>query len=393
VQSVNTGCNLVASFTYFVQGNTVCFQNTSTGSYQNISWNIMGNGAVQTFNNQTNLCVTLGSNAAYTVFLSIWDTSSNCFDSASVVFTLGNPANNPICVSGQVLAANNNVAQVGVAYLVTLDAATGMLYAVDTAYILPADSGYYSFCNVQPGFYTVKAHLTPNDPSYAFSLPTYLGNELMWYDAAVINLSSTTVVNDITLILGTNPGGPGFISGLVSQGANKTAVSLEGATVIAMDELNSQAVVAYALTDAAGVFGFPSLPYGTYRLRTDMLNLYAQDQLVVLGPMNPSADNVEIEMGPNQPTTAPEAAVVQGTPTLFPNPAQADARIRFSLVASATVAIRVVDATGRTVHTATEALPAGSHELGLPSGSFGAGLYYVTLTTGSQSFTARLVRH
>lgn len=77
---------------------------------------------------------------------------------------------------------------------------------------------------------------------------------------------------------------------------------------------------------------------------------------------------------------APEAALAMEAP--FPNPATAGATLRYTLSASATVAVAVYDALGRVVLRIDAGnTPAGRHETRLDTSRLPAGLYLVRLTT------------
>ncbi len=67
---------------------------------------------------------------------------------------------------------------------------------------------------------------------------------------------------------------------------------------------------------------------------------------------------------------------------LFPNPAQRQSRLRFTLPAADHMRITIVDATGRTIHTSVDApRMAGTHDLPLDLSQLRAGLYFVVITT------------
>ena len=67
---------------------------------------------------------------------------------------------------------------------------------------------------------------------------------------------------------------------------------------------------------------------------------------------------------------------------LFPNPAQQQTRLRFSLNATDRVRLTITDATGRTVHTTVDAARmAGTHDLPLDLSDLRVGLYFVTIIT------------
>lgn len=67
---------------------------------------------------------------------------------------------------------------------------------------------------------------------------------------------------------------------------------------------------------------------------------------------------------------------------LFPNPAQQQSRLRFALSGADHIRITIVDAMGRTIHTAADATRmAGTHDLPLDLSELRSGLYFVVITT------------
>ena len=101
----------------------------------------------------------------------------------------------------------------------------------------------------------IKAAAIANSAFYADHLPTYYGNSTFWQYAEEVGVSwvQPAVQYDITLIVGNNPGGPGFIVGDVTQGANKVADEgdpIEGIPVMIFDMAGN--AIAYTYTDANG---------------------------------------------------------------------------------------------------------------------------------------------
>jgi hypothetical protein len=135
----------------------------------------------------------------------------------------------------------------GQAYLIVYDQVAGTLTAIDSVdfSVNPNNQITYSFGTVAPGEYLVKAAFYPDADVYATNLPTYHDSDLFWNDAMTITIpysGNDLFPFDIFMIPGNNPGGPGFIGGLVSQGANLTGdgvsgggAPLEGVSVLLLD--------------------------------------------------------------------------------------------------------------------------------------------------------------
>lgn len=166
-----------------------------------------------------------------------------------------------------------------------------VLYLADS--ISTGITGYYQK-HVTPGTYLVKAAATPYSANYASLLPTYYVNALTWNLGNSVTVPATgSVTANITLISGNNPGGPGFIGGLVSQGANKTAGvgdPLSKRLLLLTDNNNN--AVAYTYSDATGHFAFNNLPYGTYKVFGDALGLQNPVLTVTLNATKASYNNI-----------------------------------------------------------------------------------------------------
>jgi hypothetical protein len=169
-----------------------------------------------------------------------------------------------------------------------------VLYLVDS--ISTDIFGHYQK-HVAPGTYLIKAAATPYTPNYANLLPTYYVNALNWAYGNNVTVPSTgSVTANITLISGSNPGGPGFIGGLVSQGANKTTgVGDPLASRILLLTDNSNNAIGYTYSDASGHFSFSNLPYGTYKLFGDALGLQNPVLTVTLSAAKASYSNIVFE--------------------------------------------------------------------------------------------------
>ena len=79
--------------------------------------------------------------------------------------------------------------------------------------------------------------------------------------------------------------------------------------------------------------------------------------------------------------------------TLFPNPAQDQVTVAFTLPAQAAVRIELYDLMGRRVAIAGEnpALPAGEHRQEIETHALPAGLYFCNLTVGREVFTQKVI--
>ncbi len=214
-------------------------------------------------------------------------------------FTICVPA--PVATDIHGVISANSVAQNDAeVYLVRMDidsiALDTTLTAIDS---VPTDAqGYYSFNipgNAGDGL-MVKAALLPANANYAGYLPTYYTSAIKWFAATLLPNPLPLTNVDIDLIAGVNPGGPAFIGGDVSLGANKsTAVGdpLNHRILILTNAANVP--VAYTYSDAAGHFSFPNLALGTYKLFGDVMGKTNPAMTIVLDAAHQSVTNIEFQ--------------------------------------------------------------------------------------------------
>ena len=78
---------------------------------------------------------------------------------------------------------------------------------------------------------------------------------------------------------------------------------------------------------------------------------------------------------------------------IYPNPAQDNVTINYSLGNASNVTIEVMDVTGKVVSTLNEGVQTnGGHQVSLASASFEAGVYYVTIATNDSKMTKKFVK-
>ncbi len=163
-----------------------------------------------------------------------------------------------------------------------------------------------AYAQIPAGQLLLKAALMPGHPQYALGMPSYYTRvgtsgqwgpgSLSWSGAVTLNTADFTNSIGVPVILGTNPGGPGFIGGLVAQGANRgTAVG---------DPLNSRILllttaagqaVAYTYSDAAGQFSFPNIAYGTYKIFGDAMGKLNPALTVTISAAQATVSDIKFE--------------------------------------------------------------------------------------------------
>jgi hypothetical protein len=335
------------------------------------------------------------ANGVHTVCLTVVDSLNNCSDTQCSTFTVG--SNN--CygyISGQLYAGSNNQPlDEGVVYLITYDANTNMLTAVDSMVV---DSGnYYFFGPLACGDYLIKAAAYPGSQYYSNHIPTYYGNSPFWAFAQTISIGQANiqVTSDVTLIAANNPGGPGFIGGDVTQGANKMDPGDPvGGMQVNLFDMNGNAI-AYTYTDANGEFGFENLAYGTYQVYVEQLGVQTIPAIVTISATDPSANDVHILASETLITTGINEFDFEGAiSNVYPNPVTDGAAINFNLEAEVLFDISVVDLAGRTVSTETVSVASGENTLRINAEGLTEGYYFLNIqdVDGAFSVTRKFMR-
>ncbi len=322
-----------------------------------------------------NYCVTItGTNGC---------TASDCFD---VFLSAGLTVN--------VVKSNNAVAALAEVFLIKYDTVQGgILTALDTLTTNP--NGVVEFQNVPPGHYLVKAALLPTDVDYHHFLPTYHHHNLFWSDATPVlmdvispNVFGPTI--KIALIPGINPGGPGFIGGLVVQGANFAGNDdrgegdpIAGVSII-LEMLDGTAVTA-TKTAANGKYVFENLAYGTYKVSIEIPGIPVVSKIVTIGASNPEIYTINFKADDDSAIfTSQKSPEFEGL-NISPNPTSDAVRVSFP---DQIFNLVLTNSTGQIISQTFENQSFGQIEMQfLPQG-----IYFLTVNSGNKIYTERIFK-
>lgn len=327
---------------------------------------------------------------SFNVCLAISDTSG-CSDSiCKVVPSQAPPAG--FGVLGIVHLANGPATDF-TAYLVVLDSAAGTLTAVDTFVSDPA-FGPFFFFGAPNGDYRVKVALNPADPSHADYLPTYYGNDPFWYNATVVNQNSFPLL-DIQMVPGTNSGGPGFIGGLISQGANRTTQNMvENISVMLLDA-NDQPVD-YAMTNVSGEYTFQNIEEGTYKVLVDMWGKATEHYIVEISQGKTRVEDLNFEFNDQQIWKTGVATYLsselEGTARVYPNPSDGFVNVDLEIAKAKNLRITLTNTLGQTLINRTETVQAGTSTIGMNLAMLPKGIYQIAISEdGKPLMTERIL--
>lgn len=248
-----------------------------------------GDGTIDTIPDPTH---TFANDGAYNVCLSITDTTG-CVETYCEWINISGTML-AYTLSGQVTLEGNDFA---ILYLVEYDPMDSSLTAVGSALGDYFNNGNYSFTDVSNGDYLIKAALIPGSEFYWDYLPTYYGDVELWSDATFVSILNADASNiDIDLIDGMNSGGPGFIGGLIIDGAGKLQIEgLAEIEVLLYNELGQP--MAYTYSDEDGNYEFGNLAYGTYWLTADHPGYHFNMRQVILSAEQPTIIDADVQVG------------------------------------------------------------------------------------------------
>lgn len=279
----------IISANLFASENTVC-----VGDTIDLIVNHQGGPAPYTYtwsNGAGNVNATTVSPITTTIYsVTVTDANGNSAFDGITVNVSSQPSNT---ISGTVrLSTNDSVANMKV-LLVQVDSNFNV-NAVDSSFT--DVSGNFSFNYVGENLF-VKA--IPDSNLYPFEMPTYHYGDtevfpfMLFYN---YGLSTPSCGNDnlfFNTVAGNNPGGSGFISGNVFQGAGKQQNAAAVGQYVFLVNSNNEPVD-YSVTNNDGYFSFSNIALADYRIFVDVpnFNINAAPS-VSLNSNNPSAENIQ----------------------------------------------------------------------------------------------------
>ncbi|MGB0863132.1 MAG: PKD domain-containing protein [Saprospiraceae bacterium] len=384
-QGANSNCNVTVNAS--VNNTTASFTATTTGTAPfTYLWD-MGDSTTSTVANPTH---TYSGQGVYVACVTVTD-ATGCVSTDCFPVTLTVPVTSGTLsgfVATDTVLWGNSIAEV---YLIEYDSITGTLTAIDTTVTV---QGFYSFTNVPFGNYYVKGALLSSDPQYANYLPTYFITSLYWNTATSLTLSpnASQAFAPIELIQGTNAtGGPGFIGGLVTQGANGPGDPMEGVEVILFDA--NMNPIGYTYTDEDGNYSFADLAMGVYYIYIESLGLQAAPVQVTLSNSTTSMTEVNFEVGSTYAmfTNTEDIQSISGV-SVFPNPVLNNLNLQVQADKTLDATISVVTLTGQVLVSEAHTFENGFNNVSIMSSDLATGIYMVRVQTNEGVVTQKFVK-
>ena len=258
---------------------------------------------------------------------------------------------------------------------------------------------FYGFGEVSEGQYLVKVTLDPNSPYADDYLPTYYGDVLYWDEATPITIPSAQDYFNIVLVKGQGVNGPGVINGTVTDGDGLTANGgddrgagdpVPGVSILLLNE--QEQPITDALTDEAGTYSFPALPYGAYKVVVEIAGLDQAFSWVTLSAENPGATlNFEVTEAGVVMTGIGELAAEAQRFQAFPNPVSNVLHVALNVPAAQEASLMLSNTAGTTVAARHLTLAAGHQTFDLNVSQLPSGIYFLQLISGGEVVSRRIV--
>lgn len=229
------------------------------------------------------------------------------------------------------------------AKVLLIESNNGTLTAVDSTL---TQRGYYSFTNPDISKeYLIKSYLPKSNYEYRTNFPTYSDSSLKWSGANKVLKQAGVQTRNVYYVKGFNSGGPGFIGGKVTQGANKNSGVGDPAKEAQIVLLQNGKMVRYAMSDQNGNFEIDDLPMGSYTISAEVPGLTASTMQINLTTNSLKEERVRASINNSGVTFWLEEVGVYEVSqnneiTIYPNPVDDELTIQFeSIIDSGTIKI------------------------------------------------------
>ncbi|MDH7514407.1 MAG: hypothetical protein QHI48_00835 [Bacteroidota bacterium] len=296
----------------------------------------------------------------------------------------------PNRIVGQVKDAQNDLVKNAVIVLINPDlqrgAGGGHTYRRYTTTITDKN-GYYSFENLgYTSTYTLLA--IPLDPR---SVPMYYTRQGGTTVAAGSDVISAlgTVQNIDFRIEPVSPGGVGTVYGRVQVLLPDNSVAPLPGTLLFAQNLVTNDVLGYAISDSTGWYSIVGLPSGYYAVTAENMTFGSATSPTI--PLDYTTYNIftaskKADILYDNRLTGTEEAAQPSSIILeqnYPNPFNPGTTIRYAVPARMNVRLRIFNAVGAEVSVPVDAImDAGYHTIAFDGAELAGGVYFYTLEAG-----------
>ncbi len=378
-------------------GNIFQFEDWSSQDVVAWQWDF-GDGASSTEQNPMHTY----EDGTYTACLTVV-TADGCVSDMCVSLIAGDGGWQPTGLSlcGSINVANNFNAPTtydATVYLIEYDAENNTLTAVDSTIAIgfgwgQGDSSsfsFYCFDGLEEGSeYLVKAAMNVWSPLYNDYLPTYYDGVLSWMDATTVAVDGNVFGIDINMVAGENPGGPGFIGGNISDGAGKSLSEVGGIMVILLDADGNP--VGFTHTDAQGNYSFEGIPYGTYTVHIEILNIPSEPFAVTISADIPSFEDANFVRANGNIaadfSSSIENLILAGINdfNVAPNPVRGQTVVFFNASQEINAELQIFNIMGQRLLQKEVSIEVGANSIEVDASQLAKGMYLLQLSQNGQA--------
>lgn len=304
-------------------------------------------------------------------------------------------------IAGQLTYTGGSSSDVFKVWLIQFNPSDSSITALDstTTCMLSGGVPYYEFVSPGAGSYLVKAKLNGTVAGTSGYIPTYGLSTPNWYEGASVTHTSARDAMNISMVYGTVPSGPGFISGYVVAGAGKgTAGDIPEPGMLIYLYNTSGSMITYTYTDAAGVYSFTGLAAGTYYIYPEAHKYYTTPSATItLSGSSASAVGIGFRKSTTLGTIKPYdntqilGVTTNATLSIYPVPTSRILYIEWPVTTTAHTGIVVRDMKGATVYN-TEVDPAAAdYHSELDLNALPDGIYHITIRSSDIFYTSKLM--
>ncbi len=277
-------------------------------------------------------------------------------------------------ISGHVTYKDNNqpVNQGGFAKALYYDDATATVYTVDSAAILTNGTYMLAHCPQQVELYIM---VYQNDDQLDY-VPTYYPATIDWQQATQVITTQNYYNINVQVDKITNVTNPFSISGMTLNSGGSG--NLDNAVIYAKI---GNVYKNYGISSAAGSYIADKLPAGSYTLTAFRIGYNSVSQNVTI--VNGNLTSVNFDFGNPIGIITSNTNIPSGFRLYqnYPNPFNPETRIRYDVVRSSKISVKIFDVLGRVVAEPVNALQnAGSYDIAFDASSLASGVYFYRLS-------------
>ena len=289
-------------------------------------------------------------------------------------------------------------------WLIQFNASDSSITSLDSVNsCMDAGIPYYEFSSPASGNYMAKAKLDGTVAGSSGYIPTYSTSTPNWYDAASATHTTGADALDITMVYGTVPSGPGFISGYVTAGAGRgTSGDVPAVGMIVYLKDASGHILTYTYTDGTGMYSFSALANCSYIIYPENYSFYTTPSSVItlstsaesVTGINFKQHNTYGTITPLSPTSTSIATTIAQKFNIYPNPTTGNIFIQWSNKTTGNADVTITDVTGRTVLSSTININTASGQSQLNVNDLNNGIYLISIKGEGLNYNGKvMVQH